>query len=383
MKRAVLVFLKYPEPGKVKTRLGASLGEEESTKAYRQLVAKTFEQVRRANPEILAIAYDPPVRESEVKDWLAPYLETYPESVWWLPQREGDLGERLEGAVSECLAREGDLRLLVIGTDCIDLDQDLFGSAWKSLEDRDLVVGPSRDGGYYLIGMDRLHAELFQEIPWSCDQTLAATLEVAKRLGLKVATLPDRDDVDSIDEWNGVVEQVRSRRCVFFDRDGVVNRSPGPGYVTRSEEFHLNEGIAEALNWLRERNWLVILMTSQRGVGKGLMSRADLDEIHSNMQRELLRQGAGFDGLYAFTGEPDSTFSPKPDPDMILKASESFFIDLRLSWLIGDADRDIEMGKASQLAGTIRIRTEHPIRIQADYQLESTAEISDLLRKVL
>lgn len=174
-----------------------------------------------------------------------------------------------------------------------------------------------------------------------------------------------------------------SRVAVFFDRDGVVNVSPGPGYVLSVEEFHLSEGIAEALQVVSEHQALAIVVTSQKGVGKGLMPRAELDRIHEHMQDQLRMGGASFDGIYAYTGEPDCPYKAKPDPDMILHAAADFDIDLSRSWMIGDADRDIEMGCAAGLKGTIRIAGEKQQGTVADHTLLSPLEIADLLRKIL
>ncbi len=173
------------------------------------------------------------------------------------------------------------------------------------------------------------------------------------------------------------------RRCVFFDRDGVVNQSPGSGYVLRPEDFHLNEGIVDAICWLKKRDWLVILVTSQKGVGKGLMTSEDLAAIHRKMQDELAETGVELDAIYAHTGEPGCLHQPKPDPEMILAAVERFGIERHYSWLIGDSDRDIEMGRAAGLAGTIRIVSDKAVRTPADYTLESISSLIPLFEKVL
>jgi len=175
------------------------------------------------------------------------------------------------------------------------------------------------------------------------------------------------------------------RPCVFFDRDGVVNRSPGAGYVLYPEEFVLNEGIAEALHLLRNRDALAIVVTSQKGVGKGQMTRAGLDGIHRRMSDLLAAAGgAAFDAVYVHTGDGTDDDPPaKPDPGMIFMAKERFCIDLRRSWLIGDADRDIAMGLSAGLAGTIRIQGENPVTVAATYTLENTTEIPGLLKLIL
>jgi len=162
-----------------------------------------------------------------------------------------------------------------------------------------------------------------------------------------------------------------------------VNRSPGSGYVLSVDQFILNEGIAEAVRYLNEERILAIVITSQKGVGKGLMSDADLAAIHCRMRDELARSGAAFDAVFSFTGTPECPHREKPDPEMILSAAKRFSIDRRISWMIGDADRDIEMGRAAGLAGTIRIRGEKSIGVDADYTLDQAMEILDLLKRLL
>ncbi len=384
MGRVVLVFLKFPEPGKVKTRLAAAIGEEAAAKAYRQLVCRVIEQSRAAQPDRLVVAYDPPEKEAEIRKWIDPWLRAFPREVGWLPQSGADLGERLTVAMESEYTGNPGAELAIVGTDCVHLDQSIFEETWSALEgDADVVFGPSEDGGYYLVAMKQPQVALFRDIPWSSSTTLEASRAAAASAGLVDHLLPTRFDVDEETEWERVVPEVSDRRCVFFDRDGVVNESPGDGYVLRWEDFHLQEGIAEALQWLREHDILSILVTSQKGVGKGLMGPDELHRIHRNLQAALADAGACFDAIYAFTGEPDCPHRPKPDPEMIETACESFFIDPRQSWMIGDADRDIAMGKSAGLQGTIRVRSEKTIGIEADHTIDHATQIRDILQEVL
>lgn len=175
-----------------------------------------------------------------------------------------------------------------------------------------------------------------------------------------------------------------ARRCVFFDRDGVVNRSPGEGYVLSPEQFELNPGIAESLRLAHDRGALTVVVTSQRCVGKGLISRADLDRIHERMAELLAAEDAAFDAVYAHTGEGgEGDFPAKPDPGMILAAAERFSLDLRRSWIVGDADRDIAMGLAANLEGTIRILGEKSVGVEASHTLHFLSDLPDLLRSIL
>ena len=175
------------------------------------------------------------------------------------------------------------------------------------------------------------------------------------------------------------------RPAFFFDRDGVVNVSPGEGYVLHKEDFHLSEGITEALAWLKSYGYALIVVTSQQGVGKGLMTQADLDAIHAQMQQDLARHDAAFDAIYSCTclaSDPRCTCR-KPSPQMILDAAREHDLDLAHSWLIGDHDRDIQMAHHAGVPHTIRIRGEKAIGVPADHTLDSVSELPEFLRRVV
>ncbi|MCA1962434.1 MAG: HAD-IIIA family hydrolase [Prosthecobacter sp.] len=176
-----------------------------------------------------------------------------------------------------------------------------------------------------------------------------------------------------------------SRPAVIFDRDGVVNLSPGPGYVLRWVDFHFSPGIVEALALCRARGYATILATSQQGVGKGLMTKSDLDQIHANMQAALKPHGAHFDGIYACTclkTDPNCTCR-KPSAEMLLRAAADHGLDLSRSILVGDADRDIEMGFHAGVPTTIRIDSENPHRVMATHTLPDTVGLAQLLDQLL
>lgn len=171
----------------------------------------------------------------------------------------------------------------------------------------------------------------------------------------------------------------------FFDRDGVVNRSPGAGYVLRREDFHFNDGIIDALAFLKSRGFALILVTSQQGVGKRLMTQAALDEIHASMQYELARHDAAFDAIYACTclaGDPHCTCR-KPSPEMIFQAAREHDLDLERSWLIGDHDRDIQMALNAGIPRTIRIQGEKTESVTAAHVLGDTRGLLPLLQSLL
>jgi D,D-heptose 1,7-bisphosphate phosphatase len=169
----------------------------------------------------------------------------------------------------------------------------------------------------------------------------------------------------------------------FFDRDGVVNVSPGGGYVTRREDFHLSEGIIESLAFLKARGFKLIVVSSQQGVGKGLMTQEDLDDIHAAMQQKLASHDASFDGIYCCTHLNGTCTCRKPSPEMIQRAAADHAIDINKSWLVGDHDRDIQMAINAAVPHTIRVRSDKPIAVAADHTLDTVAELPPLLKRLL
>lgn len=146
------------------------------------------------------------------------------------------------------------------------------------------------------------------------------------------------------------------RRCLFLDRDGVVNRSPGSGYVTSVDDFALNEGIGDLLQAAHSLGWLAVIVSSQRCVAKGMMTSKDLALIHGSMQSSLMDQyGSKFDGVYVYTGEPGTEDWEKPRPGMIEQACKDHAINPAASILVGDQDRDIEMANNAEIGRTVRV----------------------------
>jgi histidinol-phosphate phosphatase family protein len=175
--------------------------------------------------------------------------------------------------------------------------------------------------------------------------------------------------------------------AVFWDRDGVVNVSPGAGYVLRWEDFVFSPGVVEALRLCRERGYRNVLVTSQQGVGKGLMTQAELDRIHAEMQAVLAVQGAEFDGIYACTclgSDPDCTCR-KPSPELVQRAARDLGLEVARSVLVGDADRDIEMGRRAGVPVTVRVleAEDEVVGVEATFSLVGTRGLAGLLEPLL
>jgi rSAM/selenodomain-associated transferase 1 len=200
-----MVFVKFPEPGKVKTRLAKSLGNEGAVDVYKRLVARVAEQV--VPPQgggdgwSIWIVFDPADQGPAVDAWLQPL---FGEAVGaYLPQVVGDLGARLGSAFATGFGA-GFEKVAAIGTDCVDLTADGIRACWEALEESDVVFGPAEDGGYYLIGLKANSPDLFAEIPWSSERTLQASKEAAAAAGLSIAELAVLTDVDEIGAWQAL-----------------------------------------------------------------------------------------------------------------------------------------------------------------------------------
>lgn len=183
----LLIFAKYPEPEKVKTRLAKSLGAVEAAHRYRDMVETVIRKTSPLNGEYHRTLYfDPPGRGPDFMKWLSLEIR---------PQSSGDLGQRMLNAFQTSFAN-GCKRAVVIGTDCVELERSLLCDAFARLKEADLVIGPAEDGGYYLIGMKKTHPSLFEDIPWSTGKVLHETLEKAKGADLTVDLLKTLSDLD-------------------------------------------------------------------------------------------------------------------------------------------------------------------------------------------
>jgi rSAM/selenodomain-associated transferase 1 len=194
---ALVVFCKLPVPGRVKTRLAASVGDEEAAAIYRAMAEACLEEMRALEPGTRCrIAFDPPGAEAAMRAWLG--RETA-----LAPQRGADLGARMLHAFREAFAG-GSRRVVVIGTDCPDLRSEHVREAMRHLETKDAVLGPSEDGGYYLIGLRRPHGCLFEHMPWSTGEVLQRTRETLRGTGLTWAELETLRDVDDENDLRAV-----------------------------------------------------------------------------------------------------------------------------------------------------------------------------------
>lgn len=157
------------------------------------------------------------------------------------------------------------------------------------------------------------------------------------------------------------------RKAVFLDRDGVINRERG-GYTWLLEDFVLNEGLAEALLQLQKAGYLLIVISNQSGISKGVYSRDQVEFLHAQLVRNLKNQGVAIEEIYYCPHHPDVSrcICRKPDSQLIEKAIARYGIDAHASWFIGDAPRDLE---AARKAGV------HDIQIHSNEPLMGAVEM--------
>ncbi len=202
----VIVFTRFPEAGKVKTRLIPALGAPGAASLHRRLAERTVRAVRtlqRRRSCDLEICYDGANRD-QMREWLG-------EGCQFTAQGSGDLGNRMAEAFSLAFS-QGAKRVLLVGTDCPGLDATILENGLESLVGTDAVLGPALDGGYYLIGLSRPAPSLFADMAWGENSVLAVTRDRLAEQGLTsvdVARLRDIDRPEDLHEVGSLCGEER------------------------------------------------------------------------------------------------------------------------------------------------------------------------------
>ncbi len=151
-------------------------------------------------------------------------------------------------------------------------------------------------------------------------------------------------------------------KAVFLDRDGVINeRLPDGRYVTRWDEFAFLEGVPDALRLLRQAGYLLVVVTNQRGIGRGLMTEGDLEEIHRRMREVLAGEDVILDAVFHCPHDLDARCRcRKPAPGMIEEAMARLGIDAASSLVVGDSESDLEAGRAAGVDGILIVPPGEP-----------------------
>ncbi|TXC76990.1 TIGR04282 family arsenosugar biosynthesis glycosyltransferase [Luteibaculum oceani] len=188
MRRALIIFAKNPELGKVKTRLAQDLGQSEALEWYIKLMKRTEAAVQ-------GLCAEKTVFWSNAAPMHPPAFGR--EEFEFAVQQGDGLGERMKNAFNS-FNRKGYNSFIIIGTDCWDLKPGIIENAYQELKNNDVVIGPAKDGGYYLLGTNDFHPELFENVEWSTDVVLEQTVKKCEKLSLSVKLLQKLSDVDNI-----------------------------------------------------------------------------------------------------------------------------------------------------------------------------------------
>lgn len=190
MDNALIIFIKNPVEGNVKTRLAKDIGHPHALMIYKYLLAHT-RNISSCVPANRLLFYDDrPVRD----EWSEYKFEKFSQS-------GENLGSRMFNAFQTAATKKNN-RIIIVGSDCIQLTAELINTAFNYLEHNDFVIGPAKDGGYYLLGMKYPEERLFINKRWSTHTVFSDTLQDIKEMSKTVSVLPVLSDIDTSADLN-------------------------------------------------------------------------------------------------------------------------------------------------------------------------------------
>jgi len=191
--RSILLFVRYPEKGRVKTRLETHLNQDEILRLYQCFVEDILDTLHKTGYPVV-VCFLPAEKKSQMQAWLGPASAC-------VPQTGADLGERMGNAFVHAFTAETAPvdKAVLLGSDFPDLDPEIIHQAFDSLSNKDMTLGPAVDGGYYLIGFNRhtFFKEVFEGISWGTGQVFKETMKKSEQSGLDVHVLPEWRDIDT------------------------------------------------------------------------------------------------------------------------------------------------------------------------------------------
>jgi uncharacterized protein len=203
-KKCMLLFIKFPEKGTVKSRLAKDIHEDSALSLYRNFVFDILKTLKTRKYQ-LKLCFCPPDDLDKVSAWLG-------KGYSYMPQQGKDLGERMKNAFRETFS-EGFAKVLLIGSDIPDLTCTIIEEAYE-FDNYDAVIGPSLDGGYYLIGFkyDTFSPEIFEGMHWGTDRIFRDTMDVLRKKRYRVHILPEKRDIDTLEDLRAFFEHNRNTR---------------------------------------------------------------------------------------------------------------------------------------------------------------------------
>lgn len=205
MKKALIIFVRNPVLGSVKTRLAKGVGAERALKIYQRMLRHTHLITQGLDCDTWVFYADGMGKDDLWED------DRYSKAL----QQGGDLGERMQHAF-QTLFNRGYPSVIIMGSDCMELTQDGIRAGFDALNREDVYIGPAADGGYYLLGLTGMHSRLFQAIPWSTNRVSAETVERCKEAGLRFSLAPVLHDIDDEADWRAYLSTPAARSSLVF-----------------------------------------------------------------------------------------------------------------------------------------------------------------------
>lgn len=214
----MLVFVRAPQVGRVKTRLTGRLDAQRVLELYRCFVEDILATLANRTFHVI-VCHDPPGAEIAMKSWLGVSRD-------FMAQRGSSLGARMAHAFQAVFAK-GVEQAVLVGSDFPDLDAGVIHEAFENLPTHDLVVGPAVDGGYYLIGFNAgsFAPHLFENMPWGTSRVLDKTVDGAKMAGLRMHRLPAWRDIDTVDDLKDFFARAKAKGMVHLKTVQYLERN--------------------------------------------------------------------------------------------------------------------------------------------------------------
>lgn len=191
MEDALIIFVRHPELGKVKTRIAKTVGDKKALHIYQELLQHTYEITMNLDVDCF-VFYSDAIHHDDI--WATGEFKKY--------VQQGDtLGNRMLHAFQTVFS-QGYARICIIGSDCFALTMTIIQKAFDHLQTNDLVIGPALDGGYYLLGMQTLFPSLFHLKEWSNADVFNETMKMVNQLNLSSVNLVTLSDIDTEEDWN-------------------------------------------------------------------------------------------------------------------------------------------------------------------------------------
>jgi len=201
--KALVVMTRIPVPGMTKTRLLTILSPEDCAGIHRSFLTDIIETTTQLEGDIDTFLYYGDEGPLDV------IVDIIPENIVRSPQRGRDLGEKMKNIFEEMFER-GYKEVILMGSDIPEVDSKELEEAFRDLKDRDIIFGPTLDGGYYMVGMKKLYESIFsQEIKWGTPEVFKETMELLKERGIEVGLTKVHEDIDTKEDLEGLWNRIK------------------------------------------------------------------------------------------------------------------------------------------------------------------------------